>query len=78
MNVTVNCSCGDPNVSKDYGLFETYPIRPGENLSSIAAEFGIGESLIQSYNPGVNFSSGKGIVFIPTKGEHDDLFFVCC
>lgn len=58
-------------MSMDYGLFETYPIRPGENLSSIAKEFGIGESLIQSYNPGVNFSSGKGIVFIPTKDQNN-------
>ncbi|XP_020088829.1 lysM domain receptor-like kinase 3 isoform X1 [Ananas comosus] len=69
INVTVNCSCGDPAVSKEYGLFETYPLREGENLSSVAAEFNFSaqQSLLQQYNPGVNFSAGNGIVFIPTK-----------
>ncbi|EHA8591752.1 chitin elicitor receptor kinase 1-like [Cocos nucifera] len=69
INVTVNCSCGNKSVSHDYGLFETYPLRPGENLSSVAEEFELSskEDLLQEYNPGVNFSAGKGIVFIPTK-----------
>lgn len=73
VNVTVNCSCGDPAVSTEYGLFETYPIRAGENLSSIAQEFGDNESLIRSYNPGANFTAG--IVFVPTKGELKFLIF---
>lgn len=54
-------------MSRDYGLFETYPIRPGENLSSIAQSFGVDGSLIQRYNPEVDFSAGKGIAFIPAK-----------
>lgn len=71
INVTVNCSCGDADVSMEYGLFVTYPLRPGENLSSVAAEWGFSrqEDLLQRYNQGVNFSAGKGIVFIPTKGQ---------
>ncbi|XP_045829752.1 lysM domain receptor-like kinase 3 [Trifolium pratense] len=28
LNVTVNCSCGKREVSKDYGLFITYPLSP--------------------------------------------------
>ncbi|XP_072999878.1 chitin elicitor receptor kinase 1 [Typha latifolia] len=69
LNVTVNCSCGNSSVSEDYGLFVTYPLRQDENLSSVSAEYNFStqQYLLQSYNPGVNFSAGKGIVFIPTK-----------
>lgn len=37
----------------------------------MAAEFELSskEDLLQEYNPGVNFSAGEGIVFIPKKGE---------
>lgn len=71
INVTVNCSCGDPEVSVDYGLFETYPLREGESLESVAAGFGLQgkERLLQRYNAGVNFSAGSGVVFVPVKGE---------
>ncbi|KAI7736876.1 hypothetical protein M8C21_014417, partial [Ambrosia artemisiifolia] len=67
VNVVVNCSCGDSRVSKDYGLFITYPIQNGENLSIIANETAINESLLRGYNPGSNFLN-KDIVFIPGKG----------
>ncbi|RZR95751.1 hypothetical protein BHM03_00024618 [Ensete ventricosum] len=71
IGVVVNCSCGDSSVSKDYGLFLTYPLQPGETLSSVAAANGFAaqEDLLQRYNPEANFSSGTGIVFIPAKGE---------
>lgn len=69
MNVIVNCSCGDPAVSMDYGYFETYPLRAGETLASIASASGINGSVIQKYNPGANFTSGMGIVFIPRKSK---------
>ncbi|KAL6992837.1 hypothetical protein U1Q18_010957 [Sarracenia purpurea var. burkii] len=68
LNVTVNCSCGNSKVSKDYGLFITYPLRPGENLSSVAGEFNLSEQLLQDYNPNSNFGAGSGLVFIPGKG----------
>ncbi|THG21155.1 hypothetical protein TEA_009523 [Camellia sinensis var. sinensis] len=67
INVTVNCSCGDQHVSKDYGLFSTYPLRPGQNLSSVAAESGVSPELLQSYNPGSDFGAGYGLVFVPAK-----------
>ncbi|CAL9782447.1 unnamed protein product [Musa acuminata subsp. burmannicoides] len=69
IGVVVNCSCGDSSVSKDYGLFLTYPLQPGETLSSVAAANGFAtqEDLLQRYNPQANFSSGTGIVFIPAK-----------
>ncbi|KAG6517314.1 hypothetical protein ZIOFF_020699 [Zingiber officinale] len=68
INVIVNCSCGDKAVSSAYGLFETYPIHPPDNLSSIAAAYNFTsqEALLQNYNPGSNFTSGT--VFIPTTG----------
>lgn len=69
INVTVNCSCGDRHVSKDYALFATYPLRPGENLSSVAAESGVPAHLLELYNPGSNFSAGDGLVFVPAKGQ---------
>ncbi|KAJ4703971.1 putative Receptor protein kinase [Melia azedarach] len=68
INVTVNCSCGDKSTSRDYGLFTTYPLRTGENLSFIAAESGVAAALIQRYNPGINFSAGTGLAFVPAKG----------
>ncbi|KAJ4961035.1 hypothetical protein NE237_020945 [Protea cynaroides] len=32
LNVTVNFYCGNTNVSNAYGLFVTYPLRPGDTL----------------------------------------------
>ncbi|XP_015578590.2 lysM domain receptor-like kinase 3 isoform X2 [Ricinus communis] len=65
LNVTVNCSCGNSQISKDYGLFITYPLRPEDSLESIANQTSIRADLLQSYNPGVNFSRGSGLVYIP-------------
>ncbi|GLU15548.1 hypothetical protein SLE2022_320270 [Rubroshorea leprosula] len=68
IKVTVNCSCGDERVSKDYGLFMTYPLRPEDNLSSVAEEAGVSPEILQKYNPEVDFSAGSGLVFVPAKG----------
>ncbi|XP_010488182.1 PREDICTED: chitin elicitor receptor kinase 1 isoform X1 [Camelina sativa] len=67
LNVLVNCSCGDERVSKNYGLFVTYPLRPEDSLNSIARSSGVPADVISRYNPGVDFSSGNGIVFVPGK-----------
>ncbi|KAK1568314.1 hypothetical protein Q3G72_022985 [Acer saccharum] len=71
LNVTVTCSCGEAAVSKDYGLFVTYPLRPADSLASIASAADLSESLLQNYNPGVNFSQGSGLVYIPGKDENN-------
>ncbi|KAM4093129.1 hypothetical protein ACB094_06G091600 [Castanea mollissima] len=71
LNVTVNCSCGDSSVSKDYGLFITYPLRPEDTVQSIATATNLSVALLQSYNPGVNFSSGSGLVYIPGKDQNN-------
>ncbi|KAF3451759.1 hypothetical protein FNV43_RR07855 [Rhamnella rubrinervis] len=70
INVTVNCSCGDSDVSKSYGLFATYPLQPQMNLSYLAKESGVPAELLEMYNPGYNFSSGTGIVFVPAKDQN--------
>ncbi|KAI9095346.1 hypothetical protein K1719_026380 [Acacia pycnantha] len=68
LNVTVNCSCGDSQVSKLYGLFITWPLRSEDTLESIADSENLDAGLLQKYNPGVNFSQGSGLVYIPSKG----------
>lgn len=76
LNVTINCSCGNRDVSKDYGLFITYPLRPGETLGSVASNVGLDAGLLQRYNPSVNFNQGSGLVFIPGKGKIGVEFWV--
>ncbi|KAL2475689.1 Chitin elicitor receptor kinase 1 [Abeliophyllum distichum] len=68
INVTINCSCGDRHVSKDYGLFTTYPLRPGEDLASVANESELPADLLQRFNPQSDFGAGSGNVFLPAKG----------
>nr|AAQ73154.1 LysM domain-containing receptor-like kinase 1 [Medicago truncatula] len=70
VNVTVNCSCGDKMVSKDYGLFITYPLSSEDTLESIAKHTKVKPELLQKYTPGVNFSKGSGLVFIPGKDKN--------
>ncbi|BAT80971.1 hypothetical protein LR48_Vigan07g045300 [Vigna angularis] len=70
LDVFVNCSCGNSDISKDYGLFITYPLRPEDSLQSIANETGIESDLLLKYNPGVNFSQGSGLVYIPGKDQN--------
>lgn len=73
LNVLVNCSCGDESVSKDFGLFVTYPLRPEDSLSSIARSSGVSADILQRYNPGVNFNSGNGIVYVPGRGNDEQI-----
>ncbi|KAJ9551717.1 hypothetical protein OSB04_015762 [Centaurea solstitialis] len=68
VNVTVNCSCGDGLVSKGYGLFVTYPLRPGESLDTVSSAANLSSDLIRRYNPDANFSSG--LVYIPGRDEN--------
>ncbi|XP_048326838.1 lysM domain receptor-like kinase 3 [Ziziphus jujuba] len=70
INVTVNCSCGDRDLSKSFGLFATYPLQPHESLSYLADESGVPAKVLEMYNPGYNFSSGNGIVFVPARDEN--------
>ncbi|CAM8993428.1 unnamed protein product [Rhodiola kirilowii] len=67
INVTVNCSCGDSSISKDYGLFITYPLMETDTPESIANESGISQDLFSRYNPNADFAAGSGLVYIPGK-----------
>lgn len=69
INVTVNCSCGDRRVSRDYGMFATYPLLAGQSLQSLAMETGVSADLLQGFNQGFDFNAGSGIVFLPAKGK---------
>ena len=68
LKVTVNCSCGNRLVSNGYGLFITYPLWPEDTVESIADPTGLDVTRLESYNPGVNFNQGSGLVYIPGKG----------
>ncbi|KAJ1269384.1 hypothetical protein BS78_07G207700, partial [Paspalum vaginatum] len=67
ISVTVNCSCGDASISPDYGLFLTYPLSDGQNLTSIARSNNFSDlDLLNKYNPGMSTNT-TGLVFIPVK-----------
>nr|CAM06620.1 LysM receptor kinase 3 [Medicago truncatula] len=74
INVTVICSCGNSQISKDYGLFVTYPLRSDDTLAKIATKAGLDEGLIQNFNQDANFSIGSGIVFIPGRDQNGHFF----
>lgn len=71
INVTVNCSCGDRDVSLDYGLFLTYPLN-GQTLDAVAANYSFSSTeqleLLKEYNPNMPDTNTTGLVFIPVKG----------
>lgn len=70
VNATVTCFCGDADISRDYGLFVTYPIRPGDTLESVAREVGFSDlDMLQRYNPGANFGEDGQILYVPRNGE---------
>ncbi|KAK9084778.1 hypothetical protein Sjap_025189 [Stephania japonica] len=69
VNVTVNCYCGDGAVSREYGLFVTYPLRRGESLLSVANAAGVSDRVLRDYNRNANFNGGSGVVFVPGRGD---------
>ncbi|XP_021771264.1 chitin elicitor receptor kinase 1-like isoform X1 [Chenopodium quinoa] len=69
VNIPVSCYCGSSQVDKKYGLFLTYPLRPEDSLSSVARFSNSTPSLLQKYNPNVDFNAGTGIVFLPAKDK---------
>ncbi|KAK9084783.1 hypothetical protein Sjap_025194 [Stephania japonica] len=69
VNVTVNCYCGDGAVSREYGLFVTYPLRSGESLLSVANATGVSDRVLRDYNRNANFNGGSGVVFVPGRDQ---------
>ncbi|XP_060190261.1 lysM domain receptor-like kinase 3 [Lycium barbarum] len=72
LNVTVSCFCGDSGVSKDYGLFVTYPVREEDNMTSVASAANVSEDIIRRYNPGADskLDIGSGIIYIPGRDKN--------
>ncbi|CAN5954032.1 unnamed protein product, partial [Sphagnum jensenii] len=72
--IPVNCSCGNPTVSLEFGLFVTYVVGSGtaDNLTSVAAKFNLSPDLVRKYNPGVSWDNpqqnAQQIAFIPVTG----------
>lgn len=72
LTVPVNCSCGNPQVSKDYGFFATYVAQANDTLASISKNFSVSEDLLVKYNPNINFDSLQpyvSIIFFPMKNS---------
>ncbi|KAK1388962.1 hypothetical protein POM88_017140 [Heracleum sosnowskyi] len=77
LNVIVNCSCGDKKVSKEYGLFVTYPLRAEDSLESVVRDVNFssgtdGSDLLRRYNRGADFSAGSGIVYVPGRDQDEN------
>jgi LysM repeat protein len=69
--IPVKCFCGNPSVSLSYGLFLTYVLAGGHNLSSLASEFNTTEALLRNYNPSVNWNDSQTVqyAFIPVSDQ---------
>ncbi|KAH9549582.1 hypothetical protein CY35_10G027700 [Sphagnum magellanicum] len=73
--IPVNCSCGNPTVSLEFGLFVTYVVGSGtaDNLTSVAAKFNLTADLVRKYNPGVSWDNpqqnAQQIAFIPVTDQ---------
>lgn len=72
LSVVVNCSCGNGDVSKDFGLFVTYPVRAEDNLTSVASAANVSEDIIRRYNPAAEsiLDIGQGIIYIPGRDRN--------
>ncbi|CAN4103659.1 unnamed protein product [Withania somnifera] len=72
LRVVVNCSCGNRDVSEDFGLFITYPVRAEDNLTSVASAANVSGEIILRYNPGADskLNFGQGIIYIPGRDKN--------
>ena len=75
LSIPVNCSCGDPTISLDYGLFATYVVQPTDQLTTIASNFSVNADLISEYNSGVKSLVPYSTIFIPTRSKDSTYCF---
>lgn len=68
LNIPVKCYCGDPSVNSSYGLFTTYVVHSGDQLSALASNFSVDADLITKYNPSISTLQADQIIFIPARG----------
>jgi chitin elicitor receptor kinase 1 len=82
LQIPINCSCGDPTVSSDYGLFLTYVVAAGKagNVSGIASDYNTTQELLKQYNPNVVWDNSQPnqIAFIPVTGIYPDVHQAYC
>jgi len=81
LSIPVNCSCGDPSVSLDYGLFTTYVVQSGDQLASLATNFSVSSDYISKYNSNVQVLQPNQIIYIPTRSTTFKILspnHVCC
>ena len=81
LSIPVNCSCGDPSVSLDYGLFTTYVVQSGDQLASLATNFSVSSDYISKYNSNVQVLQPNQIIYIPTRSMTFEILssnHVCC
>lgn len=68
LSIPVKCFCGDPKVSRAYGLFTTYVVQATDQLAGVAANFTVNAGDLSKLNSDVTSLTPDSIIFIPTKG----------
>jgi len=68
LSIPVSCFCGDPSVSRTYGLFTTYVVRANDSLTGVATAFSVPADFISRFNSDVQVLTPNSIIFIPSRG----------
>lgn len=67
LSIPVKCFCGDPSVSRDYGLFTTYVVQATDQLTGVAASFVVSADVLSRFNSDANVLTPDSVIFIPTR-----------
>jgi chitin elicitor receptor kinase 1 len=72
VNISINCSCGDGQISKDYGLFLTIPRTNAtiDSLSNLSSIYRIPYKFLSEYNRYVDFAHTPGIAVVPVPDQN--------
>jgi LysM repeat protein len=77
LSIPVKCFCGDPSVSRDYGLFTTYVVQATDQLTGVAASFVVSADVLSRFNSDANVLTPDSVIFIPTRGISHILLCSC-
>ena len=78
LSIPVKCFCGDPKVSRSYGLFTTYVVQATDQLAGVATNFSVDATDLSKLNSDVTSLTPDSIIFIPTRGIPYLLFSCLC
>ncbi|KAG0566925.1 hypothetical protein KC19_7G097400 [Ceratodon purpureus] len=67
LSIPVKCFCGDPKVSRSYGLFTTYVVQATDQLAGVATNFSVDATDLSKLNSDVTSLTPDSIIFIPTR-----------